>query len=177
MNKKQYVLDFRTLKFYLAHGMVLRKIHKGIKYHQCAWMAPYIALNQEKREQALTPFKKDFHKVMKNSVYGKTCENQKKRTSIYLVINEQQFRRLVAKPQFMDARIHSEDLRALGHQKCLDCLQLPPSVGFCILELANLNMYRKTHSLFSLAPNFLRCLAGCLPACAFRLHIYFIYVF
>ena len=47
MNKTKYVLDFRTLKFYLDHGMVLRKVHRGIKYHQRRWLAPYIAVNQE----------------------------------------------------------------------------------------------------------------------------------
>ena len=73
-------------------------------------MAPYIAVNQQMREMAKTMFEKDFYKLMNNSVYGKTSENQKKRTSIYLINNQQKFRRLVAKPQFMDARIYSENL-------------------------------------------------------------------
>ena len=99
------MVDFRLLKFYLQHGLILRKIHRGVKYHQRAWMAPNIAVNQEMREQVKTPFEKDVFKLMNNSVFGKTMKNQKKRTSISLVTNEQKFRQLVAKPQLMDARI------------------------------------------------------------------------
>ena len=86
MNKKKYVVDFRLLKFYIQHGLILTKIHRGIKYHQRAWMAPYIAVNQEMREQATTPFQKEVFKLMNNSVFGKNCENQKKRTSIQLAL-------------------------------------------------------------------------------------------
>ena len=78
MNKKKYTVDYRLLKFYIQHGMILRKIHRGVKYHQRPWMAPYIAINQELRKHAKTPFAKDLFKLMNNSVFGKTCENQKK---------------------------------------------------------------------------------------------------
>ena len=94
------------------------------------------------REMAKTLFEKDFYKLMNNSVFGKTCENQKKRTSIYLINNQQKFRRLVAKPQFMDARIYSENLCAVECQKTKLWINKPFYVGFCILELAKLHMYR-----------------------------------
>ena len=144
MNKKKYVVDFRLLKFYIQHGLILTKIHRGIKYHQRAWMAPYIAVNQEMREQAKTPFEKEVFKLMNNSVFGKTLENQKKRTAIQLVTNEQKFRQLVAKPQFMDARIYSENLCAVESQKTRLWINNPFYVGFCVLELAKLHMYRYT---------------------------------
>ena len=79
---------------------------------------------------------------MNNSVFGKTCENQKKRTSIHLVTDEQKFRQLVAKPQFMDARIYSDNLCAVECQKTRLCINKPFYVGFCVLELAKLHMYR-----------------------------------
>ena len=142
MKKKKYVVDFRLLKFYIQHGLIVRKIHRGIKYHQRVWMAPYIAVSHEMRGQAKTPFEKDVFKLMNNSVVGRTCENQKKRTSISLVTNEQKFRQLVAKPQFMDARIYSENLRAVECQKSRLWINKPLYVAFCVLELAKLHMYR-----------------------------------
>ena len=105
LNKKEYVVDFRNLKFYLKHGMVLRKVHAVIKYRQSNWMAAYIALNQKKRVEAKTKFEKDFFKLMNNSVFGKTCENQKKRTSIYLGNTREKFKKLLFKPNFMDVHI------------------------------------------------------------------------
>ena len=122
--------------------MIVRKIHRGIKYHQRAWMAPYIAVNQEMREQAKTPFEKEVFKLMNNSVFGKTCENQKKRTSIHLVTKEQKFRELVAKPQFMDARIYSDNLCAVECQKTRLWINKPFYVGSCVRELAILQPYR-----------------------------------
>ena len=62
LDKKEYVVDYRNLKFYLSHGLKLGKVHAAIRYAQSKWMAPYIALNQEKRLQAKTEFEKDFFK-------------------------------------------------------------------------------------------------------------------
>ena len=45
MDKKEYVVDYRNLKFYLEHGLELIKVHSAIRYRQRNWMAPYIALN------------------------------------------------------------------------------------------------------------------------------------
>ena len=151
MNKKKYVVDFRLLKFYIQHGLILRKIHRGIKYHQRAWMAPYIALNQQMREQAKTPFEKEIFKLMNNSVFGKTLENQKKRTSIRLLTNEHKFRQMTAKPQFMDARIYSENLCVVECQKTRLWINKLFYVVLCVLDLAKLHMYREApHTIFFL---------------------------
>jgi hypothetical protein len=80
-------------------------------------MAPYIALNQAKRTESKTEFEKDFFKLMNSSVFGKTCENQKKRTSAYLVHIRENFKKLVGKPNFMDARIFDEDFAGVELQK------------------------------------------------------------
>ena len=78
-------------------------------------------------------------------------ENQKKRTSIQLVTNEQKFGQLVAKPQFMDARIDTETLCAVESQKTRLWIDKPFCVGFCVLELAKLQMYRYApHTIFFL---------------------------
>ena len=69
-------------------------------------------------------------------------ENQKKRTAIYLVNDESKFRQLVAKPQFMDARIYTENLCAVVCQKVRLWIKMLFYLGFCILELAKLHMYR-----------------------------------
>ena len=142
LDKTEYVVDYRNLKFYLNHGLVLGKVHSAIKYRQSPWMAPYIALNQKKRTEAKTEFEKDFFKLMNNSVFGKTCENQKKRTSVYLVHTREKFKKLVGKPNFMDARIFDEDFAAVELQKTKLMINKPFFVGFSILDLAKLHMYR-----------------------------------
>ncbi len=50
-------------------------------------------------------------------MFGKTCENQKKRTNIKLVQTFQKMLDLIAKANFRDVRIFSEDLAAVELQK------------------------------------------------------------
>ena len=53
-------------------------------------MKNYIDFSTEKRINAAV-FKKDFFKLMINSVYGKTMENLQKRINMRLVNNEKDF--------------------------------------------------------------------------------------
>ena len=74
MNKKKYVLHISTQKFYLQHGLKLKKVHRAISFKQSHFLKPYIDFNTEKRKQAKNDFEKDLFKLMNNSVYGKTME-------------------------------------------------------------------------------------------------------
>ena len=98
MSKKNYVVYYRNLKFYLDHGMRLTKIHRVISFTQTRWMEPYISMNTRMRAAAKNDMEKDFHKLMNNAVYGKTCENQRKRTDIHLVNDRVKAAKLVDKP-------------------------------------------------------------------------------
>ena len=83
--KKNYVLHYKNLKQYLEMGLILKKVHRGIKFYQSPWMEPYIRKNTELRKKAQNAFEKDFFKLMNNSVFGKTIENIRKRQNVVLV--------------------------------------------------------------------------------------------
>ena len=142
MDKHSYVLHYRLLSFYLTHGLILKKVHAAIKFHQKAWLKPYIELNQKKRAEATCDLEKDFYKLMNNSVFGKTCENMKKRTNIKLIQDPRKAEKLIANPAFMDVRIFSEDLIAIELQKTQLKINKPFYAGFTILDLAKLHMYQ-----------------------------------
>ena len=76
--KTHYVLHYKNLKQYLEEGMILKNVHRGIKFYQLPWMEPYIRKNTELRKEAKNAFEKDFFKLMNNSVFGKTIENIRK---------------------------------------------------------------------------------------------------
>ena len=82
--KKNYELRYKNLKQYLEEGMVLKKVHRGIKFYQSCWMEPYIRKNTDLRKLAQNNFEKDFFKLMNNSVFGKTIENIRKRQNVVL---------------------------------------------------------------------------------------------
>ena len=68
----------RNLKQVLNHGLVLKKVHKMIKFNKKAWPKPYIDMNNKLRSKAENNFKKYFFKLMGNAVFGKNQEKIQK---------------------------------------------------------------------------------------------------
>ena len=115
--KKNYVLHYKNLKQYLQEGMILKKVHRGIKFVQSPWMEPYIRKNTELRKEAKNAFEKDFFKLMNNSVFGKTIENIRKRQNVELIDNIKKANKLSSKPNFDRATIFDEHLVAVHVKK------------------------------------------------------------
>ena len=67
MDKKKYVLHISALKFYLQHGLRLKKVHRAISFKQANFLKPFIEFNTEKRKNANNDFEKDLFKLMNNS--------------------------------------------------------------------------------------------------------------
>ena len=60
-DKTEYVIHIRNLKQALNHGLVLKKVHKVIKFNQSAWLKPYIDMNIDlRKKKAKNGFEKDF---------------------------------------------------------------------------------------------------------------------
>ena len=58
--------------------MVVDEVTEILSFDQTNWLAPYIDFNTKLYQKAKNNFKKDFFKLMNNSVYGKTMENVRK---------------------------------------------------------------------------------------------------
>ena len=76
--KKNYVVHYRKLKYYLSKRWILTKVHKILEFKQSPWMKPYNEFNTERRKEATNEADKNIFKLLNNAVYGKTMENMKK---------------------------------------------------------------------------------------------------
>ena len=54
--------------------------------------------------QAKNALEKDFFKLMNNSVYGKTCENLRKREDVRLVTTASQLKKLVNRSTYVNSK-------------------------------------------------------------------------
>ena len=59
-NKEEYMIQVRNLKQALNHGLILKKVHRIIKFNQKAWLKPYIDMNINLRKKAKNDFKRLF---------------------------------------------------------------------------------------------------------------------
>ena len=62
--KVKYVVHISNLKFYMEQGLIIDKIHRGVKFIQSKWLKPYIDLNVRKRMIAESDFEKEFFKLL-----------------------------------------------------------------------------------------------------------------
>ena len=140
-DKNKYVIHYKNLLQCLRAGMKLKKIHRGIKFIESAWLKPYIDKNTNLRTQAKNNFEKDFFKLMNNSVFGKTMENIRNRVNVKLVNTEEKFKKLVAKPNYKGRKIFNENLVSVHMKKTSLTMNKPVYLGMCILDLSKTIMY------------------------------------
>ena len=62
--KEEYPIQTRNLKQALNRGLVLRKVHRVIKFNKKTWLKPSFSVNSELRKKARNDFQKYFFKLM-----------------------------------------------------------------------------------------------------------------
>ena len=138
---KSYAFYIRSLKHVLDHGLILKKVHRVIQFNQKAWLKEYIDMNTKLRKPAKNDFKKDFFKLMNNSVFGKTMENVRKHRDIKLVTADKRRNYLVLEPNYHTEKNFSECLLAIEMKKIKVKMNKSAYLGLFILEISKILMY------------------------------------
>ena len=98
-------------------------------------------MSTDLRKKAKTDFKKDFFKLINNTVFGKTMENIRKHRNIKLVTTERRRNYLVSEPNYHTIKFFTKHLLAIEMKKKQIFMNKPVYLGLSILELSKILMY------------------------------------
>ena len=141
-NKVKYVVHHKKLQYYLSLGMKLVKIHRLLCFKQSNWLKSYTDFNTKKRKKSNDEFNKNLYKLLNNCIYGKSVENIRKRINVKLINDKKTYFNCDNKPNFLSSKILHKNFVAVHSSKKVLTLNKPIYVGFCILELSKLLMYK-----------------------------------
>ena len=142
-DKKNYLIHYRMLKFYVRHGMIVEKIHEIISFKQSKWLESYISFNTQKRNKAKNDFEKDFFKLLVNAAFGKFLENVRNRLELELM-KKDNIKKIIdqqSKLTFNGIQKSYENYYSYTYKKNEIVMDKAIYVGFIILKLSKLHMY------------------------------------
>ena len=148
-DKKNSLVHYRMLKFYVRHGMIVDKFHENISFKQSKWLEKYINFNTQKRNQAVKDFEKDFYKLLNNAFYSKTMENVRNHLKIKFV-KKDDYREIIkqqSKVTFNGIDKSYENCDSYTFKQNEVLMDKPIYLGFTILELSKLLMYETYYDI------------------------------
>lgn len=141
MNKPNLTIQLAPLQVYLRLGMVIRKIHRVLRYRQSYWLRDWVRFNTEQRKLATTKFEKNTYKLAINSTFGSFLLCKRKQRKVILVANEKQLKRVVSSPHFTNANVVHDRLCVVESRPSYVFLDRPYILGFCILDHSKAIVY------------------------------------
>ena len=139
--KRNYVLHYRNLQFYLTHGMRLVKIHRVLRFRQKRWLKPFVDFNTRMRRDATTEEAKAMFKLAINATFGKLLLNPRNHLDLRLTVRPETLKKWIAQPNFQQFKIINEELAMVKLSKVDIYWDKPTFAGFSILDLSKLFMY------------------------------------
>jgi len=140
-NKKEYVVHFKILKFYLQKGMKITKIHQCIKFKQEAIYKEFIDIQTARRSEAKNDFEKMFYKQKNCSLFGKSMENMRDRITVKLISEAYDYVRAASTPSFTGATRLGDELALIQYVTGKVSLKSTIAIGAAVLDLSKLIMY------------------------------------
>ena len=142
-DKKNYLIHFRMLKFYIRHGMIVDKVHNIISFKQSKWLEKFVSFNTQKRNKAKNDFEKDFYKLLNIAFYGKTMENVRNRLKIKFIKKDdhKEIIKKLSKLTFNGIHKLYDNCDSYTFKQKEVLRDKPIYLGFTVLELSKLLMY------------------------------------
>lgn len=156
-DKPNYTVYYKALKFYLKHGLVVTKRHKGLKFKELPYFKEFISKLIELRKQARMnndTIGEAMIKTMLVSIWGKQLTNTSAYTDVKVCLSRAEALSLIAKPTFQDFSSISEDVSLFQMSRRSVRYQYPLVSGWIVLDLAKIKLYE---GWFMLQQTFSNC--------------------
>jgi hypothetical protein len=138
--KVQYKAHIANLRLGMELGYRITKVHRGIKFTQKRFMAPYIKkLSEKRRKNKHISSMSEFYKLMMNSLFGKTCENPENYRKFRLIMDKDlgikimNTLNMIKDYHFIDP---DNDVILLELMQCQVKYNKPLAIGATILEIS-----------------------------------------
>lgn len=142
-DKESYVCYYKTLKFYLAHGLRIKgKIKNGIVFNEKPIFREYIANNLARREKEKSEIRRQVLKLVSNSFYGKMLQSYGKFNDVIFCRSRTHALHLIGKAEFLDFYHLTPDISIFIMKRKSYTESSLFFIGFVILELAKLRLYQ-----------------------------------
>jgi len=133
-DKTRYVTHYHCLQFYLAHGLVLDKIHRIVAFFLSVQVhAAVHHFCNDGRKNVQSEFDSSLYKLIVNAFYGKTVENMQKHANVRLTADPTKFVCSISKVSYKCSSIINADLM-VENVRTKAVLSKLITVGCAILE-------------------------------------------
>ncbi|XP_054290069.1 uncharacterized protein LOC129005253 [Macrosteles quadrilineatus] len=140
-DKTNYVLHHTSLQLAMKHGLVLKHVHRILKFKQSKWCEKFILLNTEMRKQSKNKFEEDFYKGFSNSAFGRSIMKLDDRVNIKIAKTNQQVDKFSRSRLFKEFYAVSEDTLVFVMHKPKIIFNTPIYMGVAILDISKTIMY------------------------------------
>ena len=146
-DENNYLVQYRIIKSYVRHGMIVDKIHEIISFKQSKSMGKYISFNTQKRTRVKKEFEKNFYKLLNNAFYGKTMENVTNTLPLEFIKNDycKKITKQQSKLTFNGIHKSYKNFDSYTFKQNEVLMDQPIYLGYAVLELSKLLMYETYH--------------------------------
>ena len=142
-DKKKYLIHYRMLKFYVTHGMTVKKVCEVISFKQSKCLEKYKNFITQKRNKAKNDFEKDIYKLLNNAFYGKTMENVRNRVKIECIKKDDTDKIIKQQSRISFDGIHKsyENYDSYTYKQNEVLMDKPNYLRFAVLKMGKLLLY------------------------------------
>ena len=142
MDKENYTCDSRILRYYLSHGLEIKKLNGGFRFDTSSDIfKKFMELNFRLRREATTESEKSLYKLMSNSIWGTCGKSTRNHMKVSICKSEPAALKHISSPRYAGFCHIAENTSLIFKHMQNVVINKPRAVAFCVSDLSKLIMY------------------------------------